>query len=166
MTTPAMKPRGCLGLILACLALPGGLHGEPIRLHPDNPHYFLWRGQPTVLITSGEHYGAVLNFDFNYVRYLDTLAQDKLNLTRTFTGGAYVEPSGAFGIARNTLAPAPGRFICPWARSDQPGYANGGNKFDLSRWDPAYFGRLKDFVDYANQKGVIVEFTLFCPMYE
>ena len=34
----------------------------PIRLHPDNPHYFLWRGKPTVLITSGEHYGAVMNF--------------------------------------------------------------------------------------------------------
>jgi len=39
---------------------------QPIQLHPDNPHYFLWRGQPTVLITSGEHYGAVLNADFDY----------------------------------------------------------------------------------------------------
>lgn len=27
----------------------------PISLHPDNPHYFLFRGKPTVLITSGEH---------------------------------------------------------------------------------------------------------------
>jgi hypothetical protein len=48
---------------------------EPIRLHPDNPHYFLWRGQPTVLITSGEHYGAVLNADFDYAKYLETLAK-------------------------------------------------------------------------------------------
>jgi hypothetical protein len=36
----------------------------PIALHPDNPHYFLWRGKPTVLITSGEHYGAMLILDF------------------------------------------------------------------------------------------------------
>lgn len=21
---------------------------EPLRLHPDNPHYFLWKGKPTV----------------------------------------------------------------------------------------------------------------------
>jgi hypothetical protein len=35
--------------------------------------------------------------------------------------GACVEPHNAFGIARNTLAPAPGRFICPWARSTVPG---------------------------------------------
>ena len=44
---------------------------KPLALHPDNPHYFLWRGKPTVLITSGEHYGAVLNLDFDYVPYLD-----------------------------------------------------------------------------------------------
>jgi hypothetical protein len=139
---------------------------KPIALHPENPHYFLWRGQPTVLITSGEHYGAVLNLDFDYVKYLDALAQDKLNNTRTFTGGAYVEPSGAFNIARNTLAPAPGQFICPWARSGQPGYANGGNKFDLDRWDEAYFKRFRDFVTHAARRGIVVEVNLFCPFYE
>jgi hypothetical protein len=35
------------------------LAAQPIALHPDNPRYFLWRGKPTVLITSAEHYGAV-----------------------------------------------------------------------------------------------------------
>lgn len=137
----------------------------PLSLHPDNPRYFLWRGQPTVLITSAEHYGAVLNRDFDFRKYLDTLAADGLNNTRTFTG-VYCEPPGAFNIARNTLAPEPGRLICPWARSDQPGYRNGGNKFDLERWDPAYFGRLKAFVGHASQRGVVVELNLFCPFYE
>jgi len=148
---------------IAVLAAAG--NSERLRLHPRNPHYFLFRGKPTVLITSGEHYGAVLNLDFNYVKYLDTLAKDGLNLTRTFAG-AYCEPSGAFNIASNTLAPAPNRFICPWARSDRPGYANGGNKFDLTKWDEAYFKRLKDFVAKANKRGIVVELNLFCPMYE
>ena len=106
------------------------LQHPPIALHPENPRYFLWRGRPTVLITSGEHYGAVLNLDFDYRQYLETLASDGLNYTRIFSG-AYVEPQGAFNIARNTLAPATGRFIAPWPRSTQPGYAGGGNKFDL-----------------------------------
>lgn len=139
---------------------------EPIQLHPDNPHYFLWRGQPTVLITSGEHYGAVLNADFDYVKYLDTLAKDKLNLTRTWTGGTYCEPTGAFSIAQNTLAPLPGRFLCPWARSGQEGYKGGGNKFDLERWDEDYFKRFRDFVTKASERGVVVEVNLFCPYYE
>lgn len=140
-------------------------HAGPIALHPDNPHYFLFREKPVVLVTSGEHYGAVLNADFDYVKYLDTLAADGLNLTRTFSG-AYVEPSGAFNIAENTLAPKAGRFLSPWMRSDQPGYANGGNRFDLAKWDAAYFARLKDFVAQANKRGIVVELTFFCPMYE
>lgn len=136
----------------------------PLSLHPDNPHYFLWRGQPTVLITSAEHYGAVMNLDFDYATYLQELETRKLNNTRLFSG-AYVEPIGAFNIAMNTLAPPPERFIAPWARSDQPGYANGGNKFDLTRWDENYFQRLRDFVEQAGRRGVVVEMNLFCPFY-
>src|SRR5687767_14473043 len=146
-------------------ALSAAENNKRLRLHPSNPHYFLFRGKPTVLITSGEHYGAVLNLDFDYKKYLDTLAADGLNNTRTFSG-AYVEPQGAFNIARNTLAPLEGRFICPWARSDEPAYAGGGPKFDLNRWDEEYFKRLRDFLSHASQCGVVVEMNLFCPMYE
>ena len=162
-----MSKRCCLWACF-CLAFAASVLGKtppPLELHPANPHYFLFRGKPAVLITSGEHYGAVLNLDFNFEKYLDVLKRDGLNLTRTFSG-AYVEPSGAFNIARNTLAPGPGRFICPWARSDTPGYANGGNKFDLARWDNAYFRRLKAFVTAAAPRGVVVELNLFCPFYE
>lgn len=144
---------------------PGGRSAAPLALHPQNPHYFIFRGKPEVLITSGEHYGAVLNLDFNYVKYLDTLKSNKLNLTRLFTG-SYVEPAGAFNITSNTLAPVRERFICPWARSATNGYANGGNKFDLTRWDAAYFKRLKDFVGQAGKRGIVVEVNLFCPFYE
>lgn len=161
----ALGGRVMLGLILALsFGAPVG-SAEPLRLHPENPHYFLFRGKPVVLITSGEHYGAVLNLDFDHVKYVEALARDGLDLTRTFSG-AYVEPQGAFNIARNTLAPAPGRFIAPWARSEEPGYAGGGNKFDLSRWDVAYFRRLRDFLSHASRCGVVVEMNLFCPFYE
>src|SRR5439155_6095441 len=150
---------------IASVLLAHSVNAAPLSLHAKNAHYFLFRGKPTVLITSGEHYGAVLNLDFDYTRYLDTLQADHLNLTRTFTG-AYVEPQGTFNIARNTLAPAAGRFICPLARSDTPGYANGGNKFDLSKWDENYFKRSKDFVAQAGKRGMVVEMNLFCPMYD
>ena len=156
-----------LSTLVRFVALVGSVtaFATPIAVHPANPHYFIWRGQPTILITSAEHYGAVLNADFDYRRYLDTLAADGMNYTRVFSG-AYVEPSGAFNIARNTLARAAGRYLAPWPRSAEPGYPNGGNKFDLSRWDPAYFDRLKAFVRYAGDKNIVVEISLFCPMYE
>ena len=137
----------------------------PIALHPDNPHYFLWRGRPTILITSAEHYGAVINLDFDYRKYLDTLAADGMNYTRVFSG-AYVEPQGAFKIERNTLAPRPGRFLAPWPRASEPGHPDGGNKFDLTKWDDAFFVRLKEFVALAAARNIVVELSLFCPMYE
>ncbi|HWR54293.1 MAG TPA: DUF6298 domain-containing protein [Bryobacteraceae bacterium] len=140
-------------------------YGQPFRLHPANPHYFEYKGKPTVLITSGEHYGAVLNLDFNYPRYLETLKKDGLNHTRTFVGN-YREVPGSFNIERNSLAPAPARFSSPWPRSGEPGGMDGLNKFDLSKWNDAHFKRLKDFVRQAAKRGIIVEINLFCPFYE
>jgi hypothetical protein len=138
-----------------------------LALHPENPRYFLFRGKPTVLVTSGEHYGAVVNRDFDYVRYLDALAAAGLNLTRLFVG-PYVEGERSLhfaGYDRNTLAPRPGRLLAPWGRSNAPGYANGGNKFYLDQWDESYFSRLKDFVGQASARGIVVEVVLFSNMY-
>lgn len=138
---------------------------KPLSINPKNPHYFLFRGNPAILIGSTEHYGAVMNLDFDYVAYLNEIAASGLNVTRTFSG-AYVEPGGAFGINKNTLAPGPEKFICPWLRSTETGYANGGNKFDLSEWDEAYFSRLKDFVAEAGKRNIVVELDLFSNYYD
>ncbi len=154
---------GAIILLVLAFSL---LQAEPIRLHPANPHYFLFQGKTTVLITSGEHYGAVINADFNYARYLETLHSQGLNYTRLF-GGSYVEkPAQSFGIKRNTLAPASNRFVAPWLRSETPDYAGGGNKFDLTRWNPEYFQRFHDFLAEAARQGIVVEVTLFSSQYD
>ena len=136
-----------------------------VQLHPKNPHYFLFRGTATAFVTSGEHYGAVMNADFDYKKYLATLEAEGLNYTRLF-GGSYVEvPGKSFGILRNDLAPAPGKYIAPWARSGAVGYAGGGNKFDLEKWDEEYFKRLREFLRGAWEKGIVVEISLFSSHY-
>ena len=78
---------------------------QPLRLLPKNPHYFEYDGRQTLLIGSGEHYGAVVNQDFDYRTYLATLAADGLNNTRLFTG-AYVEKPGDFNIQKIPWPPA------------------------------------------------------------
>src|SRR5881227_3789887 len=106
-----------LTLVAACaLAAGPPRQPEPLALHPDNPHYFQFRGKPALLITSGEHYGAVLNLDFDHVPYLDELQRRGFNLTRTFSG-TYREVPGSFKIRDNTLAPAAGRYLAPWVRN-------------------------------------------------
>ena len=71
---------------------------------------------------------------------------------------------GGAGIVRyggQSLAPREGRFLAPWVRSATPGFARGGNKFDLDRWDPAYFQRLHEFFEEADRRGIVVEAVLF-----
>jgi hypothetical protein len=157
-----MQPRLVLLLVLATGSI--ALAAEPIRLLASNPHYFEFRGKPTVLVTSAEHYGAVLNLDFDYKRYLATLAKDRLNLTRTFIA-AYREGPESFGISSNTLAPSHDRFIAPWPRVGPDTAFDGLPKFDLTKWNDAYFARLKAFIREAGQHGIVVELTLFCPFY-
>src|SRR5258708_7046703 len=127
-------------LALGC-AMAANIDGA-LGLNPANPHYLQFRGRPTVLISSTEHYSAVLNLDFDQKIYLDALKRDGMYLTRTFSG-VYCEDPKSFNIRDNTLAPGTERYITPWARSDSPGYPNGGNRFDLTKWDEAHFHRLK-----------------------
>jgi hypothetical protein len=137
----------------------------PIGLHPENPHYFNYRGEPLFLITSDQHYGAVINLDFDYVTFLDTLAAYGMNFTRIYPGG-YIEKDGEY-MQDNVLGARNGRQILPWERSSVPGAHEvlGGFKFDLDRWNDAYFARLKDFLAKAEERNIIVDVAFFNGMY-
>jgi hypothetical protein len=156
-----MKKQLLITSLLICIL---NLSAQPISLHPTNKRIFQYKGKPTLIIGSGEHYGAIMDVDFDYKKYLSTLAKDGLNTTRLFTG-PYKELQGAFGIERNMMAPKGERFLCAWARSSEAGYTEGGNKFDLDTWDEAYFTRLKDFLKEADKHDIIVEICLFTSFY-
>ncbi len=174
MSRGSKRTAGVQGLIASLLVLSlcalggqGGVCAMPdtFAVHPENPRCFVYRGEPLVLITSTEHYGAVVNTEFDYVTYLDELAKNKLNLSRTFTFYRELENSiRPLGYA-NPLAPRPGKEILPWLRTGPGRARDGGLKFDLSKWNPEYFARFKDFVGEAARRGIIVEVTLFCNPY-
>jgi hypothetical protein len=58
----------------------------PIRLDPENPPSFRFQGQPTSLIGSSEHYGAVLNGAFDAILYLDESHRQGFNLPGKLDG--------------------------------------------------------------------------------
>ncbi|MDQ2863896.1 MAG: hypothetical protein M3R50_09665 [Bacteroidota bacterium] len=126
----------------------------------------MFQNKPVILITSGEHYGVLLNLDFDYVAYLNALQKEGMNNTRVFSG-AYVERKNDIDWLQynSTLSPKPNRLITPWKRGSVPGYANGGNKFDLDQWNEQYFLRVKDLLRQAAQRSILVEFTLFGNQY-
>ena len=129
-----------------------------IGVSEKNPHYFQYKGKEILLITSAEHYGGVVNKAFDYVKYFDMLAEYGLNYTRIYPG-AFIVPTGRW-MPEDMLTPGENTIV-PWARSNEPGYINGGNKFDLSRWDSEYFVRLRDFLAEAGKRDIIVEICFF-----
>jgi hypothetical protein len=131
---------------------------ETIALNPENPNYFIYKGKPTILVTSGEHYGAVMNTAFDYMKYLQTLKNDGLNYTRIFTGPYSEMGDKTFGIRNNTMNPSPENYLTPWAK-------DASGKYNLDVWNQAYFERLKSFVGEAEKLGIVVEITLYTSYY-
>lgn len=130
-----------------------------VRLHSVNPHYLSFRNKPVILISSGEHYGAVMNAEFDYKLYLETLANEGFNYTRIFIGPYAEMGSDNFRISNNTMDPKPHQWLTPWKKDKKSG------KYNLDLWDERFFSRLKSFVEFASQKGIVVEVTLFTSYY-
>ena len=140
---------------------------QTFRIHPENHRCFLFQGKPFKILTSAEHYGAVLNADFDFDIYLEEMRSTGQNATRVFT--FYRETAQSIpGVGdRNTLAPTPEASVLPWERVPDKGKAADGlSKFDLNRWNPRYFERLKEYVEKCGRHGVVCEIVLFCNPYD
>lgn len=136
---------------------------SPLRLHPENPRIFEFRGEATILRTFGEHYGSVIHPDFDYIRYLDILQRDGMNLTRIVALGF----RGHELPGQEPLSPSAAKFMQPWARV--PGHGNaldGQPKWDFSVWNESYFTRLRNFAKACSERGVVAEISLFNTLYD
>lgn len=135
---------------------------EAVRIHPENPRYFLFRREPLVLVTASEHYGSVINRPFDFEKYLDDAAKHKMTLTRTFL--LFREQQSS----RNPSSPCKPEspdYIAPFPRTG-PGNARDGEPiYDLDQWNPEYFDRLHRFLDAASKRGIVVELTVFSNTY-
>jgi len=127
----------------------------PLAVHPDNSNYFTYKGEPIMLISSTEHYSALVNRKFDYNIYLNALHNRGFNMAVVMSG-IFLEPSGDSQWED---------LLLPWQRSNEPGFRYGGNKFDISTWDENYFDRLEDFVAKANEKDIFVKYIFFTPFF-
>lgn len=156
--------------VLAVACMPSAVFGAGIRPDQQNPHAFNLNGETVVLVGSGEHYGAVFHLDFNYSTYLQTLALDGLRLVRVWTGAWWVQWPTDFNELNSTAAPAPGRYLAPWAQAQdgQCCYNNtpGQPKYDLTQTNPAYFARLSSFLAEAGRYGIVVNLGLTSVFYD
>jgi hypothetical protein len=141
----------------------GPAPGRPVSLHPDNPRYFLFRGKPLVLVTASEHYGSVINRPFDFRKYLDDAADNKMTLTRAFL--LYRE----LQTPRNPSSPCKPEspdYLAPYPRIGPGKAIDGEPVYDLDQWNAEYFHRLRRFLRCASRRGIVVELTLFSHLYK
>ncbi|MBC7813953.1 MAG: cellulase family glycosylhydrolase [Burkholderiales bacterium] len=135
---------------------------SPIRIHPQNSKIFEFRGQPLVLLTATEHYGAVMNRPFRYERYLTDAAEKGMTLTRLFVLFRELQtPINPY----STCKPETPDYVAPFERTGPGRALDGEPKFDLDRPNAEFFERLHGFLASASDHGIIVEVVLFSNTY-
>jgi len=134
----------------------------PLRIHPENPRYFT-NGSGKAVFLTGSHTWA--NFqergvegktpDFDYERYLDFMQGYGHNFMRMW---AWEQAQWMQFVPSDTLI----RYKPIAYVRTGPGRAiDGKPKFDLSRFNQAYFNRLRERVIQAGERGIYVSVMLF-----
>jgi hypothetical protein len=164
-----MKSRLSVILLLCAAILPAQRKpvSGPLRVLPSNPRWFT-DGSGKAVYLAGSHIwqslqdnglimrGAVSNPPpvFDYAGYLDFLKRHNHNFFRLWR----------WEVTRWTDRYTGEVKYCrphPWVRSG-PGLANDGEpKFDLTKFNPEYFERLRSRVTAARDRGIYLAVMLF-----
>jgi hypothetical protein len=133
----------------------------PLRHNPANPRYFT-DGSGRAVYLTGSHTWAVLQDiwpedrprrDTDYDGFLRMMEDHGHNFLRFWS---WMHPrNAAWSETASRFDPQPFARTGPGAASD------GHPKFDLSRWNDAYFERLRERVEAAGRRGIYVSVMLF-----
>ncbi|MCS7223738.1 MAG: DUF6298 domain-containing protein [Armatimonadetes bacterium] len=132
----------------------------PLKVHPANPRYFTADGVSALYLTGSHTWSNLQDMGvkdpptpFNFDRYLAFLEHYGHNFIRLWRW----EP---------TRWRYPHGKVCfcqpqPWLRTGPGNARDGKPKFDLTKFDPEHFKRLRERVEKAGKKGIYVSVMLF-----
>jgi hypothetical protein len=138
----------------------------PLRVHAKNPRYFSDADGRAVLLTGAHTWNNLVDMGrddppqaFDFAAYLDFLDRYGHNFIRLWTWDSATWDTRA---NRNLGKDFVHRVApLPWARVGKEKALDGKAKFDLKRFDPAYFERLRSRVSEAGRRGIYVSVMLF-----
>lgn len=122
-----------------------------LTVHPFRPHCFCDpAGNPLILV--GDYtWGIFSDVGYDYRKMFDTLKAHGLNLARVWL----------FWGLEEFPPPIYRKNIVPYLRTG-PGRANDGRpKYDLTKFNPAFFRRLRDLCRAARERGIFLQLVLF-----
>jgi GxxExxY protein len=138
----------------------------PLRVSRENPRY-LADGNRRIVYLTGSHTWSSLQDQgatdpppvFDYDRYLDFLETHHHNFIRLWAW-----EQARWAPWSDGKGPNPKDWFIqpnPYARTGPGAALDGKPKFDLSKFDPAYFDRLRERVKKAGDRGIYVSIMLF-----
>lgn len=138
----------------------------PLRVHPDNPRYFADGTGRAVYLTGSHVWNNLADMGpgdppprFDFDAYLAFLEKYGHNFIRMWAWEHSTWDTSSLGRWRketpHTVAPH------PWARTGPDEALDGRPKFDLKKFNPEYFQRLRSRVTAAGKRDIYVSVMLF-----
>jgi hypothetical protein len=129
----------------------------PLKVHPHNPRYFTDGTGKTIYLTGSHVWDSFQDWGgktpkFDYTAYLNFLNKNNHNFIRLWKVGECTKKGP---IPETLIAPM------PWERNGSNLANDGQPKFDLTKFNEAYFKRLRSRVIEAGKRGIYVSVMLF-----
>jgi len=135
----------------------------PLRALPRNPRYFTNRSGRAIFLAGSHTWANMLDVGdsdppsaFDFDAYLDFLHNHNQNFFRLWTCSLPHATEVWLAIGRNIFCDP-----FPWQRTGPGNATNGKPRFDLTKFNQAYFERLRSRAISAGEKGMYVSVMLF-----
>jgi hypothetical protein len=132
-------------------AFPQATAGNALSAHPRNPHYFQSSNGQPVLLVGDYTWGTFSDVDYDYEAMFDTLRANGLDFARVWIWWGCEEFPD----------PIDRPHVNPYLRTGPGSALDGKPRYDLTRFNPAFFGRLRAVCAAAQERGVFLQLTLF-----
>lgn len=130
----------------------------PLKVHPRNPRYFADGSGKAILLVGSHTWNNLVDIadedppqPFDFDAYLDFLREHNHNFIRLWT----------WELASSTWKGSHNVSPLPWQRTGPGSALDGKPRFDLERFDQAYFDRIRQRVQAAGRQGIYVSVMLF-----
>jgi hypothetical protein len=152
-------------LLVSCTAPSGG----PLRVSEVNPRYFTDAGGKAILLTGSHTWNNLVDMGptdpppkFDWDRHLDWLQQLGHNYTRMWAWELLTWSTSGNNPKNRNKAPEV-HYVYPhrFARTGPGTALDGKPKFDLTKFNDAYFQRLRTRLESAATRGLYVSIMLF-----
>ncbi len=165
-----MTQKLCLPLFLAlCLVVSASAAGPittPLRALSSNPNYFTDGTGKAVYLTGSHTWNSLQDWGtddspqpFDFTAFVNMLAAHHHNMTLLWT-----EELPTFRNLPSTAGSPPDFSVTPfpWQRTGPGNASDGKLKFDLTKFNPVYFDRLRSRVRQLDEAGIYAGVDFFC----